>query len=345
LRNETTVYPGVCDEYACKEPTSVAWSLRRKKADTCATQTLLKGVAFNSWMNKSNQTTSQEACCEFALSRWRMTRWSFNLKTSTCTVHLAPQEQIARHMDPDSISGEGFSVNDGLCQIFSSVTGIEDYGGNDDAISASSTAKIHLYPSWPASSPWVTSVGATRFVDQKVGQPEMATDRFGSGGGFSDLFDAFDEQKGSINKYFSVATQLPPDGSFTKSGRATPDVSGLGEGYQVVKDGSIMPIGGTSASTPMFAGLVSLLNEARIKNGQPAMGYLNPWIYKNAAAFTDVTRGDNFIGRVFDHGNNPNEQSPYGFNCTDGWDPTTGVGTPLFDKMLTAATAERFVVV
>ena len=45
-----------------------------------------------------------------------------------------------------------------------------------------------LYPSWPASSPWVTAVGSTRFVDQKVGNEEMATDQFGSGGGFSKLF-------------------------------------------------------------------------------------------------------------------------------------------------------------
>ena len=49
-----------------------------------------------------------------------------------------------------------------------------------------------LWPSWPASSPWVTSVGATRFVGQKVGNDEMASDQFGSGGGFSKQFDQTD---------------------------------------------------------------------------------------------------------------------------------------------------------
>ena len=46
-----------------------------------------------------------------------------------------------------------------------------------------------FYPSWPASSPWVTAVGATRFVGQKVGGEEMASDQFGSGGGFSAEWD------------------------------------------------------------------------------------------------------------------------------------------------------------
>merc|ERR1719174_1315390 len=165
----------------------------------------------------------------------------------------------------------------------------------------------------------------------------MATDQFGSGGGFSAMFEAFTEQKAAVAQYFKVAPQLPPAGTFPLGGRATPDVAGLGEDYQVMISGSPQSVGGTSASAPMFAGLVSLLNEARIAKGQPAMGYLNPWIYKNADAFTDITRGDNF------HGRGPMIE-PYGFNCTVGWDPSSGVGTPLFDKMLAAATAPSSVV-
>ena len=49
-----------------------------------------------------------------------------------------------------------------------------------------------LYPSWPASSPWVTAVGATTFVDATKRGVEMATDQFGSGGGFSALFSRKD---------------------------------------------------------------------------------------------------------------------------------------------------------
>ena len=48
-------------------------------------------------------------------------------------------------------------------------------------------------------------------------------------------------------------------------------------------------------------------------------------------AWTDITKGTNAIGR------GGGMSLPYGYNCTKGWDPATGLGTPLFDKMLAAA--------
>ena len=50
----------------------------------------------------------------------------------------------------------------------------------------------------------------------------------------------------------------------TNQGRGTPDVAALGEGFNVIVGGHMEPVGGTSASSPTFAGLVSLLNEARM---------------------------------------------------------------------------------
>jgi len=102
----------------------------------------------------------------------------------------------------------------------------------------------------------------------------------------------------------------------------------------VLQNGHVSPVGGTSASTPAFAGMVGLINEARIQAGGKAMGFLNPFIYKNMDSFTDVTKGNNAIGRG-------EYTLPYGFNCTKGWDPITGVGTPVFDKLLKAALASN----
>jgi tripeptidyl-peptidase-1 len=139
-------------------------------------------------------------------------------------------------------------------------------------------------------------------------------------------------QQAAVAKYLSTvdADTLPPKGSFPATGRATPDVSALGEGYQVVVKDQVMPVGGTSASSPAFAGLVSLLNEARLAAGKKQLGFLNPFLYQNEDAFTDVTLGSNKIGRG-------GETLPYGFNCSAGWDPATGLGTPLFDKLMAAA--------
>lgn len=122
----------------------------------------------------------------------------------------------------------------------------------------------------------------------------------------------------------------PPAGSFDPKGRATPDICALGEGYQVYTDGNVQPVGGTSASTPAFAGMLALINEKRIQAGKPAMGLINPFLYQNADCFTDVTLGTNAIGR----GTGPIK---YGFNATKGWDPATGLGSPIFDKLLEAA--------
>eukprot|EP01052_Picozoa_sp_SAG31_P056452 SAG31_NODE_16174_length_720_cov_0.882448_1_plen_83_part_10 len=54
-------------------------------------------------------------------------------------------------------------------------------------------------------------------------------------------------------------------------------------GYQVVTDGHLGSVGGTSASTPAFAGMISLINEALLQQGGKPLGFLNPFLYQNEA--------------------------------------------------------------
>jgi tripeptidyl-peptidase-1 len=98
----------------------------------------------------------------------------------------------------------------------------------------------------------------------------------------------------------------------------------------VVHGGQVAPVGGTSASTPAFAAMVSLLNEARVQKGRPPLGFLNPMLYSLQAqgeGFTDITVGNNAISRS-------GGAVKYGYPCTEGWDPVTGLGTPRFDNLL-----------
>ena len=81
-------------------------------------------------------------------------------------------------------------------------------------------------------------------------------------------------------------------------------------------------IGGTSSSSPQWAGLIAVANEM---NGGKQLGYINPALYAlasnpstYAADFYDVTTGNN---GAF----NP---PVAGYNATTGWDPVTGLGTP-----------------
>lgn len=194
-----------------------------------------------------------------------------------------------------------------------------------------------LWPSWPASSPWVTAVGATTFAGAKVGAPEVATTQFGSGGGFSREWDRTHAtwQEAAVSSYLHApGVAPPPSGMFPAHGRATPDVSALGEGYQVVDGRKIQSIGGTSASAPLVASMISLLNEARLQAGKPPMGFVNPFLYRCASkgCFTDVTVGTNAIDRT-------GAPLKAGWNATKGWDPVTGLGSPRFDKLLEAALA------
>ena len=232
------------------------------------------------------------------------------------------------------------TVKMGNCTIFDSGAGTattqDPYAISGGPV-AVPNSKVKLWPSWPASSAWVTAVGATRFEGQYCVNPEMASDQFGSGGGFSSMIGTEDRnatcdtQIEAVANYFVNVNQssLPPKTAYDPKGRATPDVSVLGEGYKVFTAGHPGTIGGTMA--PVFAGMVSLLNEARLKQpGGKAMGFLNPFLYQNQDAFTDITVGTNAIGR----GDDP---LAYGFQTAKGWDPVTGIGTPKFQKLLKAA--------
>ena len=77
-------------------------------------------------------------------------------------------------------------------------------------------------------------------------------------------------------------------------------MAALGWNFAVVVGGTAQSVGGTSASAPTFAGIVSLLNDIRIAKNSRPLGFLNPFLYQTAAAnpsaFWDVTVGNNQYG-------------------------------------------------
>lgn len=178
-------------------------------------------------------------------------------------------------------------------------------------------------PSFPASIPYAIAVGSTYFVSGTSGEQE-ATTQFGSGGGFSWDYDAPSYQKSAVSEYLSK-TAKPKDGlTYQKTGRGSPDVSLLGEQFTVIANGQTLAVGGTSASSPSFAAIVSLLNEVCLKAGGKSLGFANPLFYQNAAAFVDVTKGSSAIGG--------NEAAGV-WQAEKGWDAATGLGFPDFSKL------------
>jgi tripeptidyl-peptidase-1 len=186
-------------------------------------------------------------------------------------------------------------------------------------------------PSFPATSPSLTSVGATEFIASSgpvtPGTQEQAVSEFGSGGGFSWTFDRPSYQAAAVNNYLQNHSDvLPARFHWRQAGRGTPDVAALGIGFSVVVSGGVELIGGTSASAPTFSAVISLLNEQQLLRGRPPLGFLNNWLYQSAAAsssaFFDVVQGNNADGCCI-----------HGFRATQGWDAVTGLGTPNYRQL------------
>ncbi len=164
---------------------------------------------------------------------------------------------------------------------------------------------------YEASDPFVTAVGGTSLnvtasngygweqgwgtgksvLTNGAWDPNPPAYLYGGGGGTSRLFKQPGYQKGvvpdRIANYFGQGPH-----------RAVPDVAMDGDpntGFlvgqtQTFPDGSLQyseyRIGGTSLSSPRFAGVVAIANQ--VKGGN--LGFLNPWMYKLAGtnAFHDV---------------------------------------------------------
>ncbi|KAH9888842.1 peptidase S8/S53 domain-containing protein [Cubamyces lactineus] len=172
-------------------------------------------------------------------------------------------------------------------------------------------------PSFPSGCPFLTSVGATTGFDSGT---EVVADF--SGGGFSNIFPQPSYQSTAVQSYLDALGSTNA-GLFNRSGRAYPDVSAQGINYVTRINGTFFLSEGTSASTPVWASVVALLNDALLNAGKPPLGFINPLLYsEGAAALNDITSGSN------------TGCGAQGFPALAGWDPATGFGSPDYDKLL-----------
>ncbi len=126
-----------------------------------------------------------------------------------------------------------------------------------------------------------------------------------------------------MSKYLSaVAGALPPADAFNASGIAYADIVTLGDNMLVYWFGELYPLGGTSSSGPAAAGLLALLNDARLNAGMAPVGYVNNVFYalqqQAPDAFTDVVVGGNNDGDIQPPG------SPFPTYCSNGFPAAQG---------------------
>lgn len=104
-----------------------------------------------------------------------------------------------------------------------------------------------------------------------------------------------------------------------------PDIAAQATNVEIYSGGQALGVAGTSCATPIFASTISLLNDELIAAGKSPLGFINPFLYANPGALNDITSG-----------NNPGCNTD-GFTAGTGWDAVTGLGSPNYAALKTAA--------
>ena len=206
-----------------------------------------------------------------------------------------------------------------------------------------------LNPAFPTSSPWVLSVGGNIVENFTVHndssaplcQKNVCIDRgleincdynrcgWTSGGGFSNYFNRPSWQAELVDTYLKSSATFPPQQFFNKNGRAYPDISLVAHNYLIRNSGQYTTVDGTSASSPVMSGMVSILNNLRVSQNKPVLGPVAPLLYdmykKCPDCFTDLVTGSN--------NSTETENCKYGYFASKGYDAVYGLGTPDFGNI------------
>jgi kumamolisin len=178
--------------------------------------------------------------------------------------------------------------------------------GDNGSTDGVTDGKQHV--DFPASAPHALGCGGTSLqISNGVATSEVVWNDLPSGGAGG----------GGISIEFAVPSYqtgvtLPDNVDTGGPGRGVPDVAGDADpqtGYSILVDGNSESVGGTSAVAPLWAGLLTLINQSL---GTP-VGFVQPRLYQasSAAGFHDITQGNNGA-----------------YTAGSGWDACTGLGTP-----------------
>lgn len=285
------------------------------------------------------------------------TVFSMSLAATESTFGGAAASQTAKF---DQVFQQGIAKGDS----FFGASG--DWGTNDNSKQQHRTA-VGPNPAvyWPASSPYVTSVGGTQLQFGWTWDPQSDTPFTPSGDFNPDYFNSTaggDQNVVWNESWLPAATgggpsQIYPMPSWQSSvasviggdHRGVPDLSwnAAVNGAVLVDLQSFLPpdqqgfylIGGTSAASPQVTALTALVNERRAGLNKAPVGDLAPLLYSlPSSAFNDVkpiqqgtaVSGDLSSNAMFQF-NADGSVSPgpvSGSPVLDGWDMTTGFGTP-----------------
>jgi len=209
----------------------------------------------------------------------------------------------------------------------------------------------------PASFPEVTALGGTQFNEGSSPSTYWASRNDANSASALGYIPEVVWNNSPLNSLKGVASG-GPSAFFAKPSwqigtpddkvRDVPDVSltaGTHDGYLVgttssLANGAFAVVGGTSASSPAFAGVVALLNQYLLKQNaiaQPGLGNINPTLYRLAQStkdvFHDITGGN--IDVMCVQGSPMCVNGKMGYAAAPGYDLATGLGTVDANNLIT----------
>ncbi|KAF7191511.1 Tripeptidyl-peptidase SED1 [Pseudocercospora fuligena] len=201
----------------------------------------------------------------------------------------------------------------------------------------SNATKGAFSPTWPGGCPWVTIVGGTQLAahggsakdlpfcaetNETVFHTVLNGNRtLSSAGGFSNVFPAPAYQHSAVSQYRREQAHhlnnldqegFDPD----DNGRGFPDLSVMAYGYLIAMYNETQVVHGTSASAPVFASMIAMINNERLHAGKSTVGFLNPALYAAPKIFNEIKVG-----------NNSGCGASPAYRAANGWDPVTGLGS------------------
>ncbi|MDW5598830.1 S8 family serine peptidase, partial [Conexibacter stalactiti] len=239
-------------------------------------------------------------------------------------------------MDQNTVLAESTIFQQMAAQGQTILSAAGDDGSTDCYDPINNPTQTELAVDDPASQPTVTGVGGTSLLS--AGDPPVEhvwndgdTTRDGAGGGGQSI-------NWPMPTYQAGPGVIGPDSDSAQACmfvqaycRQVPDVSALADpdtGYVIIHRGDFVVDGGTSAATPLWAAVTTLITRSPgcVANGG-RVGFLNPALYQFArttlGAFNDVTIGDNdYLG--VNRGL---------FPAAPGYDMASGLGTPVGSRL------------